>query len=235
MPIATPDLIRNRFPKVRRPDAGLVLMSEWFVSTPERQRTAAEATMAGWEAFPWPEGLLSHSVFAAEGGKTVTHYSQWTSQEAVDAFRAIDRPHEARPGSRARMILDALPGAERLGVASYKLHHSSVWNESIAPDCVLLARFETEGPQAQDRLFAALAPNGDLPPEPPEGLAAAHFHLSADGGRAVTYAEWESAAAHRTWDQATATPERRRRIEALGGIRLLRFQRCRLLASLTRE
>jgi heme-degrading monooxygenase HmoA len=233
MPITTPDLTRNRLPEVRRPDAGLVLISEWFVSTPERQRIAAEATMAGWEAFPWPEGLVSHSVFAAEGGKTVTHYSQWTSQEAVDAFRAIDRPHEARAGSRARMILDALPGAERLGVASYKLHHSSVWNDGIAPGCVVFVRFETDGLEAQQRLFAALAPDGVLPPAPPASLAAAHFHLGTDGRRAVVYSEWESAEDHRAWDQATAAPQRRQRIEALGAC-LRGFQRCRLLASLTR-
>jgi len=80
------------FPDVTRPDVGLVLVGEWNVATPERQRVAVDAAMAAWDDVPWPEGLLAHHGFVGIDNASVLHYIQWTSEEAIRAFQRTTRP-----------------------------------------------------------------------------------------------------------------------------------------------
>lgn len=178
-------------PDITRPDAGIVLVGEWTVATPERQRAAVDAAMAAWEHVPWPEGLLGHYGLVGIDGSTVLHYIQWTGEEAVRTFQRTTRP------AWVRRVDDAVPGIERQGVVAYRLYRSTDADRSEqTPGCIVAVTREFDGPdlerarQLVDTLFA-------LPvAAPAPGIIGAHFHISTDGARVLNYAEWVSAEAH---------------------------------------
>jgi heme-degrading monooxygenase HmoA len=230
----------DRLPDITRPDAGLVLFSEWTVGTPERQRAAMDAAMAGWANWPVPEGLLSHTCFASTDGTTVRHHSQWTDQAALDDFRRTDPPE------RKRAIDDAVPGLDRHGLAVYELHRSYHGTVSDGtrpvPGCIVMVDIEFVDSDRErqrqwiDAVLTALAV------EPMPGLIAAHFHTSTDGTRVVNYAEWTSEQAHQaaldTGPQGgvnrTDLPEWRR-VQEFPGMRPGRFTRYLEFRSLRRS
>src|ERR1700738_4530467 len=100
-------IVNSNLPDIRRPDARTVLVSDWSVGTPERQRATAEAFVAAWERGLWPRGLLSTNLFASMDGETVLNYAQWSSDETYDEFVRTDRR------SRVEQIDRAVPGIKR--------------------------------------------------------------------------------------------------------------------------
>ncbi len=74
-------------PNIARADAGAVVVSEFTVGTPERQRTVGEEIVSGLrEGASWPEGLISANLFASTDGDTVLSYDQWASNKAYRRF-----------------------------------------------------------------------------------------------------------------------------------------------------
>ncbi|GAA2407538.1 antibiotic biosynthesis monooxygenase [Streptomyces glaucosporus] len=183
-------------PDPTRPDSGAALFSTWDVGTPERQRAAVEAIAATWEKRPWPTPeLLSYSVYAGTDGRTLLHYSQWTSQEAYDAFV---RDHRQE---RNDEIDAAVPGIERVELLRTRLYRSfppEPEGERPEPGCVVIVDVTFEGPDEErqrawvDAVGEAIATDAGLP----SGGISGHFHLGLDGTRVVNYAEWESEQAH---------------------------------------
>jgi hypothetical protein len=184
-------------PDISRPDAGLVLISEWTVATPERQRAAADAAMAAWDEVAWPDGLLSHTALVSTDGETVLHYSQWTGEDAHREYLRTDPPE------RIRRIDQDVPGIERHGVVRHRRYRSLVLGDGDQrPGCIVVVRFETDGHDTAqrfvDRLLdenPGLASRSDV--EPPDGMLSNHFHISTDGTRVVNYAEFADEEAHR--------------------------------------
>ncbi len=82
------------FPEIRRPDSGLVLISEWDAGGPEGQRAAQDGVARAWEETPLPAGFLSRVMFAGTDGRSVLDYAQWTSGAAHREFvsREENRP-----------------------------------------------------------------------------------------------------------------------------------------------
>ena len=76
----------SQLPDITDTDCHIVLVSEWTVGTPERQRATADALVAVGERAPGPPGLLSNNFFASTDGETVLNYALWTSREAYDEF-----------------------------------------------------------------------------------------------------------------------------------------------------
>jgi hypothetical protein len=83
---------KDLLPDPARPDAHLVLFSEWYVASSEQQRKVVDAAMQVWEHFSWPEGLLSYSCFLGTDGQSILHYSQWTGPDAHQRFVQHDPP-----------------------------------------------------------------------------------------------------------------------------------------------
>jgi heme-degrading monooxygenase HmoA len=181
-------------PDVTRPDADIVLVGEWTVATPERQRAAVDAAMAAWEDLLWPEGLFAHHGFVGVDGTSVLHYIQWTGEEAIRAFQQTTRP------AWARRVDEAVPGIERQGVTGYQLYRSANGEASEQiPGCIVAVMHAFDGPDIERaRQFIDARITG-VDDEPMPGFIAAHFHISTDGGRMLNYAEWVSEQAHATW------------------------------------
>ncbi|MCM2390895.1 antibiotic biosynthesis monooxygenase [Streptomyces albipurpureus] len=199
-------------PVVDRPDAQVVKVSTWDVGTPERQRAAVDALEKAWRSRGWPGGgLLTYTVHMGDDGRTLLHYTQWTSEEAFQEFlrTAADFKREWNAEVDA-----AVPGIERLGLRSYELYRSgSTPADPRIPGTVVIVDVEFDGPDADrqrawvDTVFTALEADtaGTEGPrtaepgprdDPRSAGISGHFHLSQDGTRVLNYAEWESAEAH---------------------------------------
>ncbi|WTK83330.1 antibiotic biosynthesis monooxygenase [Streptomyces sp. NBC_01511] len=182
-------------PEINRPGVGVVKVSTWRVGTPERQRAAVDAISGAWRSRDWPDGgLLSYSVLVGEDGESLLHYSQWRDETAYQDFVRTGRDE------RNAEIDAAVPGIERLGLASYELYRSGepAEGDTRVPGCVVIVDVEFEGPDPArqrawtDTVFAAL----DHDPYERSGGIAAYFHASTDGTRVLNYAEWENAEGH---------------------------------------
>ncbi|GEB59226.1 antibiotic biosynthesis monooxygenase [Streptomyces gardneri] len=189
-------------PDLHRSGVGAVLVSTWRVGTPERQRAAVDAIRKAWESREWPDlGLLSYSVHVGTDGDTLLHYSQWTAEEAYEDFVRTYRD------DRNAEIDAAVPGIERVELRRYApIHRSAVRagrGTGELPGIVVVVEADFGGPEAGSRedwvdtVFTAM--DEDAATRPGSGGAAAHFHLSTDGGRVLNYAEWESEQAHVEW------------------------------------
>lgn len=215
---------RTRWPDVAGAKPGLVMVSRWKVPSPAVQRTVGDVVASVWEREPWPDGVLSYTLFAAEDGQTILHYSQWADDAAFESWVANQRD------DRVDMIDLAVPGIERLARRAYRYHRSAVLAPERTPECLVAVEIEARPIEEwMDLVLAALEESG----LPPGGLAA-HFHLDDEGGRAFNFAEWSSAEAHRRalenggnigrgprWDRARTFPGAR-----------FASQRFRLLVSL---
>ena len=183
--------ITERFPDPARPDAGLILSSEWAVGSPDRLVPTADAVIAAWADFPWPAGLLAYSLLLDADGDLIRHYSQWTGEGAVADFHRTGRQ------PRVDLIDAAAPGIVRRDYTEYRLYRSGRAPAGEVPGAIVAVRADTDDDVLArtwvDAVFAALDQDGDLP----AGGLGAHFHISTDGRRVLNYAEWASAEAHR--------------------------------------
>jgi hypothetical protein len=127
-------------PEMARPDAGLVVVGEWLVDTPARQRKVIDAAVDLWQRFDWPDGLLSYTIYAATDGTTVVHYSQATDPAVFDGFNDV----KAR---WAAAVDAAVPGIERHGVVTYEPYPSAIPSGAREElGCVVFVSREFEGP-----------------------------------------------------------------------------------------
>jgi hypothetical protein len=135
-----------------------------------------------WPAAPRPAGLLSASVYLSTAGDTVLTYVQAGDGEAHRAFT------------------EGLKGLAGAATVEYALHRAVVLEagrRGVAPCAFVVAGFDVDGPDAQERLAESVV-NAltEAPPEQHPGMISANFHLSADGSRVLNYAEWTSDGAH---------------------------------------
>lgn len=213
-------------PDVARSDVSALLFSTWRVGTPERQRAAADAIGAAWEARPWPtRELRSYSVFAGEDGDTLLHYSQWLDEGGYDAFVRSQRQE------RNDEIDAAVPGIRRIGLHRYRLYRSTERaTGDRVPGCFVAVNVEFDGADMRrqrewvDGVFAAAAGAPS-----PEGLIAAHMHLGTDGMRVLNFAEWTDARVHRAFAPGAAV---RAAVREFPGVKGVTSQRFRMLLHL---
>jgi hypothetical protein len=180
--------ISEQFPDPARSDAGLVLSSEWAVGRPELLVPTAEAVVAAWKQFPWPDGLLAYALYLDADGDLIRHYSQWTNEAAFENF-------DRQP--RIDLVDEAIPGIVRQDHARYHLYRGSRSKAGELPGAMVAVRVDTDdGALARtwvDAVFAALDGTAGLP----SGGLGAFFHISTDGRQVLNYAEWASAEDHR--------------------------------------
>ncbi|MBQ1087603.1 antibiotic biosynthesis monooxygenase [Streptomyces sp. B93] len=189
-------------PDLTRPDVGAPFFSTWRVDTPDRQRATVAAIAHTWERREWPApGLLAYHVYTGGDGATLLHHSQWTAEHAYEAFARTRRQE------RVDEIDTAVPGIRRQGLDRYRHYrsHARAAGDTRVPGLVVTVRIDFE-PDARgrrrdwtDTVLTALTEE----PDGHDGLIAAHFHLSGDGGHVLNYAEWES---DQAYDAALAAP-----------------------------
>ncbi|MFG2890024.1 antibiotic biosynthesis monooxygenase [Streptomyces sp. NPDC048248] len=181
------------FPEIRRPDSGLVLISEWDAGSPEGQRAAQNGVAHAWEETPLPAGFLSRVLFAGTDGRSVLDYAQWTSGAAHREFVARE---ETGPLEGIAAAPVGVGGDGDAGPGRFRLYRSLLPEGAApAPGCVVRVAFRTAGEEAARRLVDGLMDMFDGRQSGAGGIAS-HFHLSEDGTRVVNYSEWTDAEAH---------------------------------------
>lgn len=129
---------------IERPDAGLLLVSEWTVGTAQRQRAVINATAERWAHLRWPEGKLSHTAYASADGTAVLHCSQWTGEDAARDFARTAKPEWVTT------IDAAVPGIERQRVAGYRRYRGLVpAGNSGQPGCIVLVSIKPTAPSTR--------------------------------------------------------------------------------------
>lgn len=172
-----------------------LLLGRWVVPVGS-QHEVARAVVDAWQAVPWPNGLLAHTVLADDSD--VTHLSFATDDSTFNRVASVKRTWND-------LVDTAVPGVQRLGVQLFD-HHRSVDGPAIsdATGCVVLVRLHASGRQTAADWIDQLASTAAHRPGP-EGLIAAHFHL-ADDGHILNVAEWTSDVHHQRTLLPPATP-----------------------------
>jgi hypothetical protein len=114
-----------------------------------------------------PAGMVAAAGFAGLDGESALVYEQWSAK----------------------------PAEPREGAVEYRLHRGLTRPDPAEVGCVVIVTAEFDGVDPRtwvDAVFDALESDEN----PASGGISAHFHVSADGARALNYAEWTSEAAH---------------------------------------
>ncbi|MFE5936081.1 hypothetical protein ACFQ69_11905 [Streptomyces sp. NPDC056470] len=95
-------------PLFGRPDAGLVLISEWFTEDTERQRFVMDAVVDVWAQAELPDTFLARHCLAGSDGRTILNYAQWADSAAHLAFSA-DPANQLAIADRIRPLITVGP------------------------------------------------------------------------------------------------------------------------------
>jgi len=216
-------------PDLTRPDAGLIVVSEFEVGGAEQQQRLFEASRAAWDTLPWPETLLSITWLASTDGQRALAYVQWRDDSGSEAFGRTHRP------VLAARLKEALPELVATPPVFYRRYRSGTRPDAPEPGCIVAVSVEFDGPDEArlrawvDTVFDAIAEE----PTPPAGGIGAHFHLSLDGTRVLNYAEWLDEASHvaalaRSGIGAVGSGAKWRTVQTFPGLKASRVTRYRL-------
>ena len=161
--------MRRNLPDIDRQDVRIAVVRQFPVDSPAQQRNVADATLAAWDAAPWPDALISRTCYLSTDEQRVLTYEQWS---------------------------DDHPDVEDPAAIAYRLYRSGVRDDTPVPGCIVIVEVQTDtGDTARtwiDDVFDALAAETTLHP----GGISGHFHISLDGTRVLNYAEWVDEASH---------------------------------------
>ena len=193
--------LTGTLPDIDRPDVEVEVVHQHAVETSGEQREFADATLATWDAAPWPEGVLSRTCYRSIDGQRVLTYEQ-------------------RNGDHARTV-------DHGGIA-YRLYRSGTRDAAPVPGCIVIVEVQTDGDDTArrwiDTVFEALAAETTVHP----GGISGHFHISLDGTRVMNYAEWTSEQAHVEALSGTGSIGRGpawQRVQTMPGVTNLGFRR----------
>ncbi|MFG2771760.1 hypothetical protein [Streptomyces sp. NPDC048350] len=103
----------DSLPLFGRPDAGLVMISEWRTEDAERQRIVMDGVVDTWAQARLPESFLARYCLAGTDGRTILNVAQWTSAEAHLAFAADPANRRDIADSIQALITVGPPGRYR--------------------------------------------------------------------------------------------------------------------------
>ncbi|MFF8280306.1 hypothetical protein ACF05T_30165 [Streptomyces lateritius] len=101
------------FPEFGRPDAGLVLISEWHTHDAEHRLAVMDGIIDTWAKARLPEAFLSRHCLAGSDGRTILNVAQWTNAAAHHAFAADPVNRRAIADSVRALITVGPPGRYR--------------------------------------------------------------------------------------------------------------------------
>lgn len=190
-PISPPVTVHTH-PDLTRPDAGLVVVTEFDVSGPDQQQALFAASRAAWDKLPWPETLLAITWLASTDGRRALAYVQWRDDSEFESYGRTHRP------ILAAHFKEAVPGAVGSPPVFYRRYRSGTRPDAVEAGCIVAVSVEFDGADEArartwiDTVFDAIGSD----PAPPAGGLGAHFHISLDGTRVLNYAEWIDEASH---------------------------------------
>jgi hypothetical protein len=225
----TPPLTVHTHPDLARPDAGLVVVTEFEVGGADQQQALFAASRAAWDVLPWPETLLSIAWLASTDGQRALAYVQWRDDSEFESYGRTHRP------VLAARLKDALPALAPSPPVFYRRYRSAARPDGVDPGCIVVVSVEFDGADEArqrawvDTVFDALG--SDI--APPSGGLAAHFHVSVDGTRVLNYAEWIDEASHvaalqRSGIGAVGSGPKWRTVQTFPGLKGSRVTRYRL-------
>jgi Antibiotic biosynthesis monooxygenase len=216
-------------PDLTRPDAGIVVVSEFEVGGADQQQALFAASRAAWDSLPWPETLLSIAWLASLDGQNALAYVQWRDDSEFEVYGRTHRP------VLAARLKAAVPALSPAAPVFYRRYRSGTRPDAPEPGCIVAVSVEFDAPDEArqrawvDAVFDALAAE----PDPPAGGIGAHFHLSTDGTRVFNYAEWVDEASHRAALErsgigAIGSGPKWRAVQTFPGLKASRVTRYRL-------
>jgi hypothetical protein len=167
------ELAADALPDPTRPDAGLVLISEWQTQGREEQERVMSGVMDVWENTRLPTAYLSRYCLEGSDGRTILNYAQWTNSDAHRAF-AANPQNQQTLGSAIQGLFTAGPPGR------YRLYRSIALREA-AVRYFTTASYDTEDSETARELADTLATRSAA--AAPTALIAEHFHISEDGQR----------------------------------------------------
>ncbi|MFD7288161.1 putative quinol monooxygenase [Streptomyces sp. NPDC059863] len=203
-------------PDLRRTDVASVFVGQRYVPSEEEAGTVLEQTVAEWSGAPWPAGILSLSCFLSSEKDTVLTYAQCADGDSYQSFTR------------------SLRGPAGAGAVEYRPRSSVVPpGASGVPGCVIIATFDVDGAERQDRVMNSLVDVLDVAPaEQPPGMLSANFHTSVDASRVLNYAEWTSVEAHLAFLDSRTRVKTLRASGDVPGVRPIGFRRYHLHRSI---
>ncbi|MCB5909987.1 antibiotic biosynthesis monooxygenase [Streptomyces pinistramenti] len=204
-------------PDLRRADAATVFVGQRHVPNRADAHRELERTAVEWSSVPWPAGILSFSCYLSVEEDTVLTYVQCAGGNSAQLF--VRSFHE-RAGA---------------GSVEYRLTRSVLPpGSSGSPACVVIATFDVDGAERQERVVSSLVEALDgMPPEQSPGMLSANFHASIDGTRVLNYAEWTSDDAHLAFLDSATRVTTMRVSGDVPGVRPIGFKRYHLHRSIT--
>ncbi|MYR46956.1 antibiotic biosynthesis monooxygenase [Streptomyces sp. SID5910] len=198
------------YPDIRRPDAQVVFVTQWYVPGRAAGIALLDELSDQWRG-PGPDGVLAFHAYLGTDEETVLTYVQ------------AQRPDTYRPFVRS------LPGAARAEPVEYRLRRSVVLGTASPPGCAVVATFDVDGAERQERIIESVVGALDhAPEEQHRGMLTAHFHASTDGSRVLNYAEWTSDEAHEAFLRGATRKATLRATGATPGVRPIGFKRYHL-------
>ncbi|MFJ4819865.1 hypothetical protein [Streptomyces sp. NPDC088801] len=167
------ELAADALPDPTRPDAGLVLISEWHTQSREEQKRVMSGVMDAWENTRLPAAYLSRYCLEGSDGRTILNYAQWTNSDAHRAFAANPQNQQTLGNAIQSLFTAGPPGR-------YTLHRSIALREATV-GYFTTASYDTEDPATARELADELVARSTA--AAPSELIAEHFHISEDGQR----------------------------------------------------
>jgi hypothetical protein len=179
-------------PDITRPDAGVAIVREFVAGTAGRQRDLIDAAFGAVRVAAVPPALLSLTWLASTDGEKVLSYAQWTAEDEALLFsRVLGTSVQQAVAARA-------PGITASPAVSYRRYRSAARPDAPPPGCIVIGTVEFDGPDAdRQRAWIDLVLDAlESEPAPDAGGGSRHFHVSTDGTRVLSYAEWIDEASH---------------------------------------
>ncbi|HEY9332627.1 MAG TPA: hypothetical protein VIS09_31000 [Streptomyces sp.] len=157
------------------PRSAAVLVTTFATHGPDDTRRTAERAVVDARRAPWPEGLLSLTVYTSGGDDSVLTYAQWTTEDRLPSRPpgpgAVSRAFRHYRAVRGTAVEDPAPVPESFPAAFFPTENEEAARAWL--DGLLAGEERTEG---EDRAYP--------------GAIAAHLHIAVDGGQVLSFSEW---------------------------------------------
>lgn len=186
----TAKILKNTYPAIINPQAGMALVTEWKVGDGKDLRKVADVSLDNIENAPWPDGLLSYYTYLGTDGESILHYSHWRDEQDHLNFLEQGLPQ------RLADLFKQVQIKERNMLGKFRLYRTIAGDSNDIPGCIVIIQEDFENPEITtkwiDTVIDALASEKQFP----QGGLSAYFHISLDGMSMLNYAEWASEKAH---------------------------------------
>ncbi|MEW2179676.1 hypothetical protein AB0890_25515 [Streptomyces sp. NPDC005406] len=159
------------------PRSAAVLVTTFATRGPDDTRRTAGQAVADALRGPWPEGLLSLTVYTSGDDNSVLTYAQWSAEDRLPSpggpagAGAVSRAFRHYRAVRGTAVEEPAPVPQSFPAAFFPAESEQAARAWL--DGLLAGEERTEG---EDRAYP--------------GAIAAHLHIAVDGGQVLSFSEW---------------------------------------------